>query len=121
MQILLVEDDIGIREALREMLEDEGYHVTDAVNGRDALSKLNGAATLPQLILLDLSMPIMSGWAFRDVQRQDARLDTIPVVIFSADRRAEQIADQLGVAGCIEKPIDIDLLLELVAQHVSRA
>ncbi|MBC7545053.1 MAG: response regulator, partial [Candidatus Sericytochromatia bacterium] len=82
--ILIVEDDIDIRETLAEILADEGYSVASAANGLDAISYLQTEA-MPCVILLDLMMPVMSGWEFRAKQQQDPTLAGIPVVVLSGD------------------------------------
>src|ERR1044071_1184503 len=76
--ILVVEDDSAIREVLTDVLESEGYQVLNAANGREAIQLLR-SSTLPCLILLDLMMPVMNGWQFRDEQRQDPLLAPVPV------------------------------------------
>ena len=81
--ILIVEDDFDIREALTQILEEEGYAVREAANGREALDV--AARELPSLILLDLMMPVMNGWQFRAEQIKDPRLAPVPVLVISAD------------------------------------
>jgi CheY-like chemotaxis protein len=84
MTILIIDDDASIRELLVEVLEEEGYPVQSASNGEEALSILRTLPKLPKLILLDLMMPVMDGWAFRQEQLQDPLLIGIPVVVLSA-------------------------------------
>ena len=106
--ILIVEDDAESREVLSELLVKEGYTVVCAENGRDALDYLS--RSIPSLIILDLMMPIMSGWEFRERQRADPRLNSLPVVVTSASGLAPEIdADAL-----ITKPIDFALLMSAV-------
>jgi CheY-like chemotaxis protein len=78
--VLVVEDDAATREALTLFLEREGYRVVAAPDGRQALERLRGPVT-PDLILLDLSMPVMDGWRFREEQRRDPSLADVPVVL----------------------------------------
>src|SRR5262245_59582395 len=78
--VLIIEDDPDIREALAEILEDEGYATVLAGNGREALDHL-AKSEMPALILLDLMMPIMDGWQFRDEQRRSPSYAAIPVVV----------------------------------------
>jgi CheY-like chemotaxis protein len=110
--VLLVDDDEDIREALRAILEDEGFDVKVARDGSDALATLRDGLR-PDVIVLDLMMPVMSGWQFRSAQREDPSLSGIPVVVLSATY--EQPED-LAVAASLRKPIDIDRLLEVVAR-----
>ena len=111
--ILLVEDDFDVREALAETLRDEGYAVDCACDGEEALQYLRGGG-VPQLILLDLMMPRMSGSEFRMVQKVDPALGKIPVVLLSADGRMEEKARVLETDGAIRKPIDLAELLSTI-------
>jgi CheY-like chemotaxis protein len=95
------------------LLETEGYAVQSAANGREALAHLRGRAR-PDLILLDLMMPVMSGWEFREAQKADPALADIPVVIVSAASEVGQKAVALQAAGYLQKPVDADHLLVLV-------
>ena len=81
--VMVVEDDVDIRQALIEILEDHGFGTLAARDGADALNILSHATELPCVILLDLMMPVMDGATFRQVQRQDPRLASIPVVVLS--------------------------------------
>jgi two-component system chemotaxis response regulator CheY len=104
--ILLVEDDLDVREALVEALGDRGYTVDTAVDGLQALERLRGGAR-PGVILLDLMMPRMDGVEFRMAQRADPLLAHLPVVVLSADARMEEKARALDVQGAVRKPIDM--------------
>lgn len=112
-RILVVEDDLDIRSILSQLLVFEGYDVEDASDGAEALAMLR-RDPLPALILLDLMMPIMDGWQLRAELQRDPALSSVPVVIVSADVRAEQEASRLRVAGLLKKPLQIEPLLELV-------
>lgn len=114
--ILVVEDNLEIREVLEAVLRSEGHQVLTAANGADALALLHGARRLPCLILLDLMMPVMDGYQFRDAQRRDARLAEIPVVLLTADGRAPEKGARLEVAGYLRKPVDLDTLVDAVAR-----
>jgi len=114
--ILIVEDDFDIREALTQILEEEGYAVRGAANGREALDVASEGAP-PKLILLDLMMPVMNGWQFRAEQLKDPRLASVPVLVISADPQVQPKAASLGVAGLLKKPISLDDLLEAVKTH----
>lgn len=111
--ILLVEDDDATRECMVVLLGLQGYTVTEATNGREALDRLRHGER-PRLILLDLMMPVMDGRQFRDEQRRDPDLADIPVVVVSADAAVDQKAAALEAAGHLQKPIDINHLLELL-------
>lgn len=113
--ILVVEDDTDIREALMGVLEEEGYDVVGAGNGREALDALREGPR-PALILLDLMMPFMNGWQFRAEQKLDANLSEIPVVVVSADANVGQKAASLEAVGHLKKPVELDALLAVVAR-----
>jgi CheY-like chemotaxis protein len=112
---MIVEDDLAIREALTEILEDEGYQVTGAANGQEAIQALRGN-TPPCLILLDLMMPVMNGWQFRAEQKQDPALAPVPVVIISADSDLRTKATTLEAVDFLQKPIQLTRLLDTVEQ-----
>jgi CheY-like chemotaxis protein len=112
--ILVVDDDDDIRTALAEVLRDEGHEVRCAANGREALALLRSSAP-PCLVLLDLMMPVMNGWEFREQQLADPALAEIPVFVISAAGNVAEApvpADQF-----IPKPIKIDHLLTVVADR----
>jgi CheY-like chemotaxis protein len=118
--ILLVEDDLDVREALAETLREEGYDVDCANDGVEALDYLRGGGR-PGLILLDLMMPRMSGSEFRLAQKKDPLLVRYPVVLLSADGRMREKAATLETAGAIRKPIDLDELLEVIERFRAAA
>ncbi len=111
--ILVVEDDPAVREAIATFLECEGYRVVEAGDGLEALRRLRGASDVG-LILLDLMMPVMNGWEFRDVQAKDPALASIPVVVITADNSAAQKAADAGTAGYLLKPVEFPELLSWV-------
>ncbi len=115
--ILVVDDDPAIRAMLSELLGDEGYDVAGVANGQEALRDLRHRDDLPQLILLDLMMPIMNGWTFLTHQQQDVRLATIPVVVISAGSRVQQQPVPHSPASFLPKPVDVDLLLGMVERY----
>jgi len=113
-RILVVEDDTAIRQTIAELLEDEGFVVECAVNGADALARL-GASAAPAVILLDLTMPVMDGWTFRETQCRDPRYAAIPTVIVTAGHGgAARTNDDLAPAAVLPKPFDLDRLLATV-------
>ena len=111
--VLVVDDDLDIRETLRDILEAEGFPVICAADGSEALSMLANEPR-PRLIVLDLMMPVMSGWEFLAVIRDDAALAGIPVAVISASggRTAP-----LGATCFLRKPIELSTLLSLVEEH----
>jgi CheY-like chemotaxis protein len=116
--VLVVEDDDHIRDALCEVLADHGFSVQTAANGCEAIDVLRGASERPQLILLDLMMPVMDGWAFRTAQLADPTLAQIPVVILSAVHNLRRQGKALRAADVLTKPIDVPRLLDAVERHV---
>jgi CheY-like chemotaxis protein len=114
--ILIVEDDADMRESLGEILQFEGYRVAGAANGREALNHLRQVEA-PCIILLDLMMPIMSGWEFREQQRSDPRLSQIPVAVLSGVRNSTDQISALGAVGYFQKPVDLSALLATVAEY----
>lgn len=112
--VLIVEDDADTRESLVAVLEGEGYAVREAEDGAEALRVLRSSAVC--IVLLDIFMPTMNGWAFLDEQRRDPALAAIPVVVITADARAAENAARRGVVAAMTKPADLDRLLAVVAQ-----
>lgn len=106
-RILLIEDDEFIGEHLRLLLDGEGYAVTLCVNGRRALDHLTAAPTLPDLIFLDLMMPVMNGLEFRRAQLNDPRLGYIPVIVMTADAHVEERKAQLKPDVFLKKPLEL--------------
>jgi CheY-like chemotaxis protein len=111
-QVLVVDDDVHIRYALVDALEDEGYRAICASNGAEALQVLREMPQPPSVILLDLMMPVMDGWQFRAQQQRDPRLSKIPVVVVSAIGNGMGEAFQVSASAYLKKPF---LLQDLVA------
>jgi CheY-like chemotaxis protein len=116
--LLVVDDDHDILLALQDALEMEGYHVAVAHDGREALEQLKGGLR-PELILLDLMMPDVSGWAFCAEHSSDAELASIPVVVVSGQGVSSRDVARLGAAGYLRKPVDLDDLLHTVERFAS--
>lgn len=113
--MLVVDDDDGIVEAVSMLLDEEGYEVLIAPHGAAALDVLDHA--LPDIILLDLRMPVMDGWTFlREYRQRPGPL--APVIIFTAAQRAIQEPGEFGAEAYLAKPFDIDDLLGLVGSFV---
>lgn len=113
---MLVEDDRDIREALAEVLEDDGYETVLAENGRDALQRLE--QELPALVLVDRFMPVMDGLSFIAAVKRDPRFASVPVVLMTATHEPPP-----GLGGSVPvllKPVDLDELERVVARHCSR-
>lgn len=109
--VLVVDDDEAIREVVAEVLRDEGYDVTCAENGVQALRELH-KENHPDLVLLDLMMPVMSGWEVLEQLQADNELSRIPVVVVSAMHAP-------GVREHLAKPIDLERLLATVGRLTS--
>jgi CheY-like chemotaxis protein len=117
--VLVVEDDDDVRSALGLALVEEGFRVAGARNGQEALDYLHTHGR-PRLILLDLMMPVMTGWQFRDAQRSEPGLATIPVIVLSADGNVKTKAASLDVSAVLSKPIDLHVLLNAITTIESR-
>jgi CheY-like chemotaxis protein len=115
-QVMIVDDDNDIRDAISQILEYEGYEVLQASNGQEGIDRLRDQQK-PGLILLDLMMPVMNGWQFRTELQSNPILKEIPVVILSADGNIQQKSENIGVAGYLKKPIQLDTLLDTVKRY----
>ncbi|HVO20711.1 MAG TPA: response regulator [Anaeromyxobacter sp.] len=113
--ILVVDDDTDVREALGEVLAEEGYATRLFESGREALAFLRGGGA-PALILLDLMMPEMNGWQFREEQLKDERLREIPVVVITASRLD---GGALKAREVLFKPIGLGELVDAVHRNAS--
>jgi len=114
--VLVIDDDPGTREALGVALATHGYRAVLAEDGEEGLARLRSDLA-PGLILLDIVMPRMDGRGFRSEQLRDPSLAAIPVVIMSAELPINREAAVLGVEGALQKPIDLDDLMTLVARY----
>lgn len=114
--ILVVEDDEGILSTLELVLVEEGYRVVTAADGAAALDIVERQK--PALILLDMKMPVMDGWAFARAYR-DKPEPRAPVLVVTAARDAAQRAKEVGADGYLPKPFDIDDLIELVGRYMN--
>lgn len=115
-QVLLVEDDPELLGSLASFLQEEGYQVECARHGLEALGRLRGGCR-PDVILLDLMMPIMTGWEFRDAQRQDSDLCRIPVVVISGMNDSARHAAFLEADGYVQKPIPVETLISTLNRY----
>jgi CheY-like chemotaxis protein len=114
-QVLVVEDDEDLGESLRELLEYSGYEIVVRPNGREALRYLDECVHPPSLILLDLMMPVLDGWGFRDEQLRSVHR-SIPVAVLTA---AGNNIRPIAADAFLKKPVDIPLLLATVKQFCS--
>ena len=110
--VLVVDDDTDIRDSLAEVLDDDGFAVLTASNGREAFEVLQTASAKPSVILLDMTMPVMDGWEFRNAQRNDPELASIPVAVFSAQPNVDTAAKSIDAAAYFRKPLSVDDLIE---------
>lgn len=118
--ILVVEDSPDLQLLLTQLLSGEGYTISKAFNGQEALQFLRNTTDLPCLILLDIMMPVMDGFEFCLERAKDPRLASIPFVVMTADYNAQAQARKMGAIDVIQKPVlDIDNLLEM-AEKFSR-
>jgi DNA-binding response OmpR family regulator len=115
MRILVVDDDDAIRALLIDVLLDEGYQVVAAANGREALTYLRKSMPLPNLIILDLMMPLMSGRQFLQAQKQEPAIAVVPIIAISAVKDQIDEVVPLGISSYLLKPFDIDTMLSTVA------
>lgn len=109
--VMIVDDDENISEFVSMVLEDEGYEVAKARNGQAALER--AAELQPDLILLDMRMPVMDGWAFAEAYRQTPGPHA-PIIACTAARDAAQSAAEIDAEGHIAKPFDIEELIQVV-------
>jgi CheY-like chemotaxis protein len=112
--ILVVEDDRDLRESLCDALTLEGYEVVCVEHGEAALRHLSTGAR-PCVILLDLMMPVMDGWTFREALLKDPVLAAIPVVVMTAAGRKR--ADTVAAEAFLYKPLQMDAVVEIVQEH----
>ncbi len=113
--VLLVEDDEDGRDAIADVLRTYGYTVVTAANGSQALDRLRECTTLPRVILIDLRMPVMDGWAFRIEQRKEPAWASIPVIALSGGGDIQSF----DAAAHLMKPVQITPLIETVARFCS--
>ena len=112
--VAIIEDDTEFRNMLRELLEEEQYRVVAVGNGAEALETLRGD-TLPNVILLDVSMPVMDGFDFLRFRNDDPQLAQVPVVLVTNAKPHER--PTIGVNDVVRKPIDIDEILFAIKRY----
>jgi CheY-like chemotaxis protein len=112
-RILLVEDDFVLRQSLAELLTLEGYYVSSAADGAEALWRLEREA-LPSAIVLDINLPRMDGISFREVQLQSSTFRTIPTIVLTATKNTRESLEALGFAALMSKPLVFNRLAEVL-------
>ncbi|PTL83238.1 response regulator [Vitiosangium sp. GDMCC 1.1324] len=115
--VLVVEDHADSRELLAEFLEALGYEVEVAGNGLEALERLR-CAPRPMAMLLDLMMPVMSGWELMQHVRGDPALRSLPVVVVSGAGASQVLPE--GILGAVPKPVDLNALRVLLETATRR-
>jgi CheY-like chemotaxis protein len=121
--LLLVDDEIDLREMLTQYLTLHGHTVQEAANGREALQLVKQKS--PRLILLDLNMPVLSGWEFLSERRDCTQLSEIPVVVISGSMEVESRALKAGATVVVSKPFEPSKLRRIIenllrAPHIRR-
>jgi CheY-like chemotaxis protein len=117
--ILIVDDNADVRDATVMLLRASGFEAGGAENGQEALARLRGGFKAC-LIVLDMNLPVMDGWTFRNEQMRDAQLSSIPLVVLSAAVNPMTEGKRLGAAAALHKPIEVDMLLSLASKHCPR-
>jgi CheY-like chemotaxis protein len=112
--VAIIEDDSEFRNMLRELLEEEQYRVVALSNGAEALETLRGES-IPDIILLDVSMPVMDGFDFLRFRNDDPQLAQVPVVLVTNAKPHER--PTIGVNDVVRKPIDIDEILFVISRY----
>jgi CheY-like chemotaxis protein len=118
-RIIVVDDDVDIRESIGEVLSESGYHVALAANGREALDELGRAPACA--LLLDLMMPVMDGWELMMELRRSPQHAALPVIVVSADVNVREKATTLAADAWLRKPINIVDLLAVLERYCSPA
>jgi two-component system chemotaxis response regulator CheY len=112
-RVLVVDDDPSILDTVTSILESEGHKVMAANGGEEAISMVR--AWHPTLVLLDMRMPIMDGWAVAKALRESG--SRVPIVVMTAAENARRWADEIGAAGHLDKPFGLDELIAVVERH----
>jgi CheY-like chemotaxis protein len=115
--VLIVEDEPSIREVIRDVLEDRGFRVMASTNGAEALRMLDSVR--PDVVVLDLLMPVMHGWTFMESYVEKTGGQPIPIVVVSVNPALPRSFNRFGVRQVVAKPFDVDALLDAVDQALS--
>jgi CheY-like chemotaxis protein len=117
MDILIIDDHKSLHMLLTTFLEDIGYTAVSANHGQEALTYLRHTPKLPDVILLDVAMPIMTGWDFLREQQRDIRLARIPVIMMTALGHFDHADAPAGAIAYLDKPIDLIALEKLIRTY----
>lgn len=126
--IMVVEDEKDVVTLLKFLLEKDGHSVTEAYNGQEAIAKLGldggsnltGSTALPELILLDVMMPIMDGYSVCAKLHESEFTRSIPVIVLTAKGEMRELFERANVAAYVNKPFDIQKLRQVIAQILAR-
>ena len=113
----MIEDDEFIRESLKMIFENEGYDIAGVTNGQEGVDYLNSGRPLPQIILLDLMMPVKDGFEFRKEQAGNPKFSSIPVVVLTAEGFQSERKVNLKAQAFVRKPFDIDEIITAVKEQ----
>jgi CheY-like chemotaxis protein len=114
--VLIVEDESPIREVIADVLQERGFQVLPAANGAEALEVLD--TVRPDVMVLDLLMPVMHGWAFMESYIEKTDGQRIPIVVVSVNPVLPRSFDRLGVRRVVAKPFDVNAVVEAVEEAV---
>lgn len=118
-KLLVVEDSKDFQLLLKKLFSSEGYEVETASNGLEALEKIRSQTRLPNLILLDLMMPVMNGSDCYKELQLDSGLASIPVVVMTAHGDKQPLESNVNSPEFVRKPFDMKKLIEIVKKRVS--
>ncbi len=116
-RVMVVDDDESVRESLRKVLDHEGYEVTLAADGAEAVEIFRQAGCRVDLLLVDLNMPVKNGWATLDRLLEADR--SLPVFVLTGLSNQYELAEAAGVSVLVEKPIDVTGLLQLMHRQLA--
>jgi CheY-like chemotaxis protein len=116
--VLVVEDDSSIRDVITDVLVERRFRVLPAANGSEALQQLESIR--PDVMVLDLLMPVMHGWAFMEAYLEKTGGEPIPIVVVSVNPALPRSFNRFGVRQVVAKPFDVDVLLDAVERASTR-
>ena len=114
MKIMIIEDDADTCMSLGQVLQEDGHETLCVADGYLALERIRTLKFKPDLFILDIAMPVMNGFDFRDHQLKSHQLCHIPVIVFSASHLSDWMRDKLGADAYLSKPISIKDLAEAI-------